>query len=71
MNNFRDEFLNTAETATYLRIKENTLDVWRCTKRYDLPYVKIGRRVYYRLNDIQKFVESRVMNTNDEQTTQW
>lgn len=62
-----DKLLNTAETAAYLRIKEGTLDVWRCTKRYDLPYVKIGRKVYYRLGDIQRFVESRVINA-DEQT---
>lgn len=63
-----DTLLNTAETSAYLRIKEGTLDVWRCTKRYDLSYVKIGRRVYYRLSDIQKFVESRVMNSENEQT---
>jgi hypothetical protein len=66
MNDPKDKLLNTAETAAYLRIKEGTLDVWRCTKRYDLPYVKIGRRVYYRLGDIQKFVESRVMNADDQ-----
>jgi hypothetical protein len=67
MNDPKEKLLNTAETSTYLRIKEGTLDVWRCTKRYDLPYVKIGRKVYYRLGDIQKFIESRVMNA-DEQT---
>ncbi len=65
MNNFKDEFLNTAETAAYIRIKEGTLDVWRCTKRYDLPYIKMGRRVYYRLSDIQKFIESRIVSASN------
>ena len=71
MNEFKDKLLSTKETSAYLRLKEGTLDVWRCTKRYDLPYVKIGRRVYYRLNDIQKFIESRIVRMNKVQTNSY
>lgn len=51
------EMLTRPEAARYLRIKENTLAVWASTKRYDLPYVKVGRRVMYRRLDLDAFIE--------------
>lgn len=51
--------LSPAEAANILGITEGTLAVWRCTKRYQLPFVKIGRKIFYRSEDIQSFVESR------------
>lgn len=51
--------LNPAEAANILGVTEGTLAVWRCTKRYQLPFVKIGRKIFYRSEDINAFVESR------------
>lgn len=51
--------LNSAEVANILGVTEGTLAVWRCTKRYQLPFVKIGRKIFYRSEDVQSFVESR------------
>lgn len=51
--------LNPAEVANILGVTEGTLAVWRCTKRYYLPFVKIGRKIFYRSEDVQSFVESR------------
>jgi predicted DNA-binding transcriptional regulator AlpA len=34
---------------------------WRCTKRYDLPFVKIGRVIRYRESDIQNFLEQHTV----------
>ena len=34
-------------------IKEQTLAAWKTTGRYNLPVVKIGRLVKYRLRDLQ------------------
>jgi hypothetical protein len=31
-----------------LYVKPSTLEVWRSTGRYDLPFEKIGRKVRYR-----------------------
>ena len=45
----RSELLSRREAAAYLGVAEQTLAVWKCTKRYDLPYVKIGKLVKYRL----------------------
>jgi hypothetical protein len=33
------------------------LAVWATTKRYNLPFIKIGRKVYYRRSDLDKFIE--------------
>lgn len=51
--------LSPAEAAVILRVKPHTLAVWRCEKRYDLPYVKSGGKVGYRVRDIEKFIERR------------
>lgn len=48
--------LNRREAAEYLGIKEHTLCVWASESRYDLPYVKVGRLVKYRLSDLAAFV---------------
>jgi excisionase family DNA binding protein len=53
------EMLTIQEAAEYLGIKPQTLSVWRCTHRYDIPAVKIGRCVRYRKSDLDKFIERR------------
>ncbi|MGD9662810.1 MAG: helix-turn-helix domain-containing protein [Porticoccaceae bacterium] len=49
------------EVAQVLDVTVGTLQVWRTTKRYPLPYVKIGRNVRYRPEDVQAFIESRTI----------
>lgn len=34
-----------------------TLSVWRCTKKRDLPWVKIGRRVFYEESKVVAYIE--------------
>lgn len=55
-----EPLLTPNEAARLLGIKVETLAVWRSTKRYALPYCKIGRSVKYRLQDIEIFIESRL-----------
>jgi predicted DNA-binding transcriptional regulator AlpA len=43
-----------------------TLAVWRCTKRYNLPWTKIGRSVRYRLEDVEAFIASRTVGAAAE-----
>jgi len=40
------------EAAKYLGVSTETLNVWRCVGRYNLPYVKVGSRVRYRKSDL-------------------
>jgi predicted site-specific integrase-resolvase len=50
--------LTSNQVAEALGLKPQTLDKWRCTGRYELPFYKIGRRVFYRRGDVEVFLES-------------
>lgn len=54
--------LTPTQAADILGVTIGTLAVWRCTARYPLPFVKIGRRVKYRLSDINNFIEQGLNN---------
>lgn len=47
------------EAANYLHVKDSTLAAWRSEGRYNLPFVKVGRRVFYRREDLDAFLMSR------------
>ena len=53
--------LNEKRATEFLDLSPGTLSVWRCTRRYPLPYVKIGRAVRYRLVDLENFIASRTV----------
>lgn len=55
-----EKLLTPAQTAELLGVKEQTLTVWRSTKRYPLAYVKVGRSVMYREADVRQFIQSRL-----------
>lgn len=55
-----DPLVTPSQAASYLGVTVGTLATWRCTKRYPLPWVRIGRKVMYRASDLAHFVESRV-----------
>ena len=57
----RDPLLKPEEAARQLGVKPETLEIWRCTQRYPLPYAKIGRLVRYRQSDVDAFVKSRTV----------
>ena len=53
--------LTPSEVAEMLGIKVETLQIWRCTQRYNIPYVKIGGRVRYKSSDIDDFIRIRTV----------
>ena len=57
---FPQILLTPEQVAECLGVSVETLNVWRCTKRYNLPYVKAGRLVRYRRTDVEAFVTSRL-----------
>jgi excisionase family DNA binding protein len=63
------ELLTPNETAALLGMSKGTLEVWRSTKRYPLDFVKIGGRVRYRRQDVEKFLEVRTVRCGPEATT--
>lgn len=55
--------LNENSAAALLDVSPGTLSVWRSTGRYNLPFLKIGRKVRYRHADLLAWMESRTRET--------
>lgn len=53
--------LTTDQVADLLGIQVQTLESWRYTKRYALPFVKVGRSVRYRPADVDAFIEAQTV----------
>ena len=58
----KNHLLTRKEAANFLGISSNTLALWKSTKRYSLPVVKVGRLAKYRYGDLLEFVEKRTVN---------
>lgn len=54
------------QAAEALFVKATTLAVWRSTGRYNLPYLKVGRLVRYRVSDLAEFLARRTANHTGE-----
>ncbi len=52
------------QAAEYLGVKKSTLAVWRCSKRFNIPYYKIGSKIFYKEADLKNFIESRRVTFN-------
>ena len=48
--------LTREQAADYLGIRPQTLAKWHTTKQHNLPLVRVGRVVRYRLEDLDKFI---------------
>jgi Helix-turn-helix domain len=54
------ELIDSTAAAEFLGLASpGVLAVWRCTKRYDLPYIKVGAKILYDVEDLLAFLESR------------
>lgn len=48
--------LTEQQAADRLGVSAGTLRVWRCTRRYPLPWIKIGKAVRYDPAEVEKFI---------------
>ena len=55
--NEQSQMMTRKQASEYLGIKEQTLACWSSNNRYGLPYYKIGRKVKYKLEDLQNFIQ--------------
>lgn len=55
--------LTRRQAAAYLGLQEQTLAIWACNKRYNLPFVKIGSLAKYKLDDLDRFIQEN-LNVN-------
>ena len=51
--------VDTPAAAFVLDVAPKTLEIWRCTGRYGLRFVKVGRKVRYRMGDLRAFIDRR------------
>ncbi len=58
--------LTNDEAAAYIGVTPRTLEVWRSTKRYPIPYLKVGRLVKYRQESLDRFLLSRTIGPSSE-----
>ena len=56
--------LTTKQVAKHIGICAHTLEVARCEggKFAEIPYIKMGRNVRYRLADVEEFVENHLVS---------
>ena len=55
------DLFRTEDAAAYIGTASHTLEVWRCSKRYNIPYIKVGGRVRYRRSDLDIWLKSRTV----------
>lgn len=57
-----NKLLTAEQVSEILGVNTHTLAVWRCTGRYNLPYVKAGRLVRYSENAVKAFIDRSTMS---------
>lgn len=62
---YPDALATRAVAAVLLGLKEPTLSYWACVGR-GLPFVKSGRRCFYRLSDIKAYIEKHTFQHTGE-----
>lgn len=61
-----DKLLNRKEAADLLGVSPDTLAYWKCMKKQDIPTVKIGSLVKYRISDLRRFIEERIKTYGED-----
>lgn len=54
-----DSRLTPMQTAKILNVSKDTLQIWRSTGRHNLPFIKVGGRVNYRVGDLRDWLDGR------------
>ncbi len=55
------DLLSRREAAKYLGVAEQTLAVWKCNKRVDIPVIQVGRLIKYRRTDLDRFLNANTV----------
>lgn len=55
-----EKLLKPDEVADMLGIKLNTLGMWRCYKKHERSWVKIGKSVRYRPEDVRAYIDKNL-----------
>lgn len=64
-----EKLLTTPEAAELLRIRPNSLEIWRCQRRGP-SWVKVCGAIRYRLADLEAFIERGVVTIEKAEVNQ-
>ncbi len=53
--------LTAEQAAEFLGTTTNTLGVWRCKRTVNIPYIKVGKSVRYRLADLERYLAQQTV----------
>ena len=59
--------LTRCEAAVCLGVKPQTLAAWAVSRRYNLPLVKVGRSIRYRVADLEAWLSARTVGVANSQ----
>ena len=57
--------VDNRQAAAFLNLAPETLEVWRSTRRQQIPYIKIGKSIRYLLGDLREFQAKCRVNPAD------
>lgn len=52
------EIMSRKEAAAYLGVAESTMANWVTSRKFHIPYFRVGRKVKYFRRDLDAFIES-------------
>jgi len=53
--------LSSERAAIYLGVKPQTLAKWRSTARVRIPYIRVGKLIFYRLRDLDVWLAEQTV----------
>jgi len=53
------QLLTNEQAAQFLGVSAGTLPIWRCKRKYALPFVRVGRLIRYERSALQSWIEKR------------
>lgn len=53
--------LSAEQAAEYLGVAVQTLSKWRCTGEQNIPYIRVGRSIRYRLEALEQWLQDRTV----------
>jgi excisionase family DNA binding protein len=62
--------LTSREVAALLSVSVRSLERWRVSGKVNLPYVKLGNSVRYRLEAVERSIASRTVTSTSQRDAQ-
>ena len=62
--------LTSEQAAEFLNTTPGNLAVWRCKRTVQIPYIKIGKCVRYRLADLERYLAQQTVGGDSDNEAQ-